>query len=381
MKSVQYYLDYMAQRYGVADYSKLETQHLSLFKKYLASAIEEWENEGNMDYLKHMGMYKTRAKHTGTVTANLGVYTVTLSAASDIYAVGCDLQIADKTYIITQMNSTTSFDIFPAFMDANTTTATFELRYNRFPVPPFFKRVLNRRMYQFEQISSIRLIDERDFTFVSKSNSPADPQWFQIKHTARQDGFSGTGTISGDTVTVTVGTLTQEMAGFPFRTASLQETYFIRSITNSTTVVLDRAVSTNVAVAEAFVIIPAGTMFFELYPHPDESKQIVYDYLATESNKQALAEIILAPQIVMESILDVSLSKFEDDSAASRQELRQASAVQKDLSKKKNVTDYVPSVGYFGKDDRGYPSASVEDYGGLGGRNYRGGSLRDRRDR
>jgi hypothetical protein len=136
-----------------------------------------------------------------------------------------------------------------------------------------------------------------------------------------------------------------------------------------------------VAVAEAFVIIPAGTMFFELYPHPDESKQIVYDYLATESNKQALAEIILAPQIVMESILDVSLSKFEDDSAASRQELRQASAVQKDLSKKKNVTDYVPSVGYFGKDDRGYPSASVEDYGGLGGRNYRGGSLRDRRDR
>jgi hypothetical protein len=371
----------MAQRFGVADYTKLETQHLSLFKKYLASALEEWENEGDMDYLKNLGMYKTRPKLTGTVAASLGIYTVTLSAASDVYAVGCDLQIADKTYIITQMNSTTSFDIFPAFMDATVTAAAFELRYNRFPVPPYFKRVLNRQMYYFEQIGSIRIIEEKDFVFVNKSNSPADPQWFQIKHTARQNGFSGTGTISGDTLTVTVGSLTQEMAGLPFRTASLQETYFIRSVTSSSAAVLDRAVSTAVAVAEAFVIIPEGTMFFEVYPHPDESKQIIYDYLTTESNKQALADVIIAPPIVIESILDVSLAKFEDDSASSRQELRQASSKQKELSKKKNVTNYVPSLSYFGRDGKSYPSASAEDYGGLGGQNYRGNSLRDRRGR
>jgi hypothetical protein len=371
----------MAQHYGVADYSKLETQHLSLFKKYLSAAIEEWENEGDMDYLKNLGMYKTRAKLTGTVTANLGKVAVTLSSASDIYAVGCDLQIADKTYIITKMTSTTTFEIFPAFMDANTATTPFELRYNRFPVPPFFKRVLNRRMYYFEQIGSIRLIDEKDFAFVNKSNSPADPQWFQIKHSARDNGFSGSATISGTTVTVTSGTLTQEMTGLPFRTASLNETYFVRSVTDSTHCELSRIVSTNVTVAETFVLIPTSTMFFEIYPHPDESKQIVYDYLVTEANKQTLTDIIFAPPIVMEAILDVSLAKFEDDSAASRQELRQAATKQKELSKKKNVTNYVPSVGYFGKDDRSYPSASVEDYGGLGGQNYRGNSLRDRRGR
>lgn len=381
MKSVNYYLDYMAQKYGVADYSKLESQHLSLFKKYLESAIEEWENEGDMDYLKHLGMYKTRAKLTGTVTANLGKTAVTLSSASDIYAVGCDLQVGDKTYLITKMTSTTIFEIFPAFMDANTVSAAFELRYNRFPVPPYFKRVLLRRMYYFEQISSIRMLEEKDFAFINKSNSPADPQWFQIKHSARDNGFSGTGTISGTTVTVTVGTLTQEMAGLPFRTASLSETYYIRSVTDSTHCELDRAVSTAVTVAEAFYVIPAGTMLFEIYPHPDESKQIVYDYLATEKNHQGLTEIIFAPPLVIESILDVSLSKFEDDSASSRQDLRLAATTNKEKAKRKNVTDYVPSIGFFGKDDRVYPSASLDDYGGLGRGNYRGQSLRDRRDR
>lgn len=379
MKSVNYYLDYMAQRFGVADYSKLESQHLSLFKKYLSSAIEEWENEGDMDYLKQLGMYKTRAKLTGTITANLGKIAVTLSSASDIYAVGCDLQISNKMYIITKMISTTSFEIFPAFMDANTTTSAFELRYNRFPVPPYFKRILNRRMYYFEQISSIRDINEKDFSYINKSNSPADPEWYQIKYTARDNGFSGSATISGSTVTVTSGSLTQEMAGLPFRTSSLNELYYIKSVTDSTHCELDRSVSTNVTVAETFYVIPSGTMFFEVYPHPDESKQIIYDYLITESNKQGLTEIILAPPIVMESILDVLLAKFEDDSAASRQDLRLTAEKNKQASKKKNVTNYVPSLSYFGKDAKAYPSASEEDYGGFRRGIGRSQSLRDRR--
>lgn len=369
----------MAQSFGVSDYSKLESQHLSIFKKYLASAVEEWENEGDMDYLKQLGMYKTRAKLTGTITANLGKTTVTLSSASDIYAIGCDLQVGDKTYIITKMNSTTSFDIFPAFMDANTTTSSFELRYNRFPVPPYFKRILFRRMYYFEQISSIRLIEEKDFAFITKSNSPADPQWYQIKHSARTNGFTGSATISGTTVTVTSGTLTQEMANLTFRTASLNETYFVRSVTDSTHCELDRAVSTTVSVAEEFSIIPMGTMFLELYPHPDESKQIVFDYLTTESNKQGLTEILLVPSVVLSSILDVYLSKFEDDSTTSRQELRSTATKNKQESKRKSVTDYIPSLGFFGKDSRAYPSVSSEDYGGLDQGNYRGQSLRNKR--
>ena len=379
MKSVQYYLDYMAQSFGVADYSKLESQHLSIFKKYLASAIEEWENEGDMDYLKQLGMYKTRIKLTGTITANLGKKTVTLSSASDIYAVGCDLQISDKTYIITKMNSTTSFDIFPAFMDANTTTSTFELRYNRFPVPAYFKRVLLRRMYHFNTITSIRIIAEQDFSLFSKSNSPADPEYFQIKYSARESGFSGSATILGTTVTVTVGALTQEMAGLPFKIASINERYYIRSVTDSTHCELDRSISTTVVVAEIFVVIPEGTMFFEIYPHPDKEKQIVYDYLQSEYNKQGLTEVLMAPPLVMESILDVSLAKFRDDSASSRQELRLASTKNKQDAKRKNMTDYVPSVGFFGKEESVHPKGSVDDYGGLNRGTTRGSSLRNRR--
>lgn len=363
MKSVQYYLDYMAQKHGLADYTKLESQHLALFKKYLESAIEEWENEGDMDYLKHLGMYKTRAKLTGTVTANLGQHAIELSTASDIYAVGCDLQINNKTYVITKMTDTTNFEIFPAYMDEDTTTESFELRYNRFPVPPYFKKVLFRQMYYFEQINSVRYIEEKDFNFVNKSNSPADPQYFQVKHSARDNGFTGSATISGTTVTVTSGALTQEMAGLPFRTASLDETYYIRSVTDSTHCELDRSVSTNVTVAETFSVIPAGTHFFEIYPHPDESKQIVYDYLASEVNKQGLTEIILAPPIVLSTILDVSLAKFDDDSASSRQELRQNAQTTKEQSKAKVISDYVPSVNVLGCRGRVSPDPALNDYG------------------
>jgi len=253
------------------------------------------------------------------------------------------------------------------------------LRYNRFPVPPYFKRILFRRMYYFEQIGSIRLLEEKDFAFINKSNSPADPQWYQIKHSTRVAGFTGSATISGTTVTVTVGALTQEMAGLPFRTANLNETYFVRNVTDSTHCELDRSVSTNVTVAEEFSLIPMGTMLFELYPHPDESKQIVFDYLTTESNKQGLTEILIAPPLVIEAILDVSLAKFEDDSTTSRQDLRVTATKNKQESKRKNVTDYVPSLGFFGTEGRVYPSTSVEDYGGLNQGNYRGQSLRNKR--
>ena len=378
MKNVQYYLDYMAQSFGVADYSALESQHLSIFKKYLSSCIEEWENMGDMDYLKHLGMFKTRAELSGTVTANLGSKSVTLSTASDAYALGCDLQINNKAYMITGMTSTTAFSIFPAYMDADTTTETFKLRYNRVPVPSYFKRILFRKMYYFESIASMRLIIEKDFTLVNRSNSTGDPQWFQIKNSTRDDGFSASGTISGTTVTVTTGEVTDYMAGLPFRTASLNETYYIRSITSSTEFELDRSVSTNVSVAEAFVVLPAGTMLLEFYPHPDESKQVVYDYLSTEINKQGLTERILAPTLVIEALLDIKLAKFSEDSASSRQLLTQIAEKKKEESKKKNVTDYTPSVGFFGGDlnDTRHDN---EDYNGGDRGNFRGGSLRSRR--
>ena len=383
MKSVEYYLDYMAQSFGVADYSNLEAQHLSLFKKYLSSSLQEWENVGDMDYLKHLNMYKTYAQLEGTITANLGSKAITLSAASDFYAVGCDIQVNDKTYIITKMTTTTTFDIFPAFMDADTVTDEFLLKYNRFPAPPYFKKVLFRRMYYFESLSSVRFLIEKDFSFVSKTHSPSDPNFFQIKHVARDDGFRGEGTISGTTVTVTSGTLTEYMAGMPFRTASLNETYYIRSITDSTHCELDRAASTDVSVAEIIKILPSGTMFFEVFPHPDESKQIVYDYLSTEVNIQGLAEIILAPQLVVESLLDVRLAKFSEDSAASKAVLAQTADKNKEAAKKKTVTDYVPSVSLFGNDEQFSPHPSVQDYGSRRGGdirgNYRGASFRSRR--
>jgi hypothetical protein len=100
--------------------------------------------------------------------------------------------------------------------------------------------------------------------------------------------------------------------------------------------------------ATSFSIIPAGTYFVEIFPHPTESKQIVYDYLETETSKVGDAEVIQAPQTVLHAALEVKLSKFSEDSAASRQLLVTEAEAKKEEAKTKCVSDYTPSLKAYG---------------------------------
>lgn len=350
MKTVGYYLDYMAQSFGVSSYSALETKHLSLFKKYLHNIIQDWETRGDMDYNKQLGMYKTRPALTGTVTANLGEQTITLSTPSNFYAVGCDLQINDKVYIIQQMISTTSFKIWPAFMDTDTTTASFLIRYMRFPVPPFFKKVLNRRLVYLNSITDPTYVVERDFSSIPKDNTEDYPYFYQIKYSSRQAGFVGAGTVNGSTLTSTVGVLTDDMANMPIRFVGTEELYYLRDITTAgATATLDRAIATNISVAVEYQVLPEGHYFIELYPHPNESKQVIYDYLQTEEEKIAVTQSILAPSTVIEAGIDLHLARFSEESASSKQVLVTLHEARKDAAKMKVVSDFSPTLHYLGQ--------------------------------
>jgi hypothetical protein len=367
MKTVGYYLDYMAQSFGVSGYAQLEAKHLSLFKKDLHNVIEDWELRGDMDYNKQLGMHTTRPALTGTVTANLGEQEVTLSVPSGFYAVGCDLQINDKVYIIQSMTSTTKFNIWPAFMDANTTTASFTIRYNRFPVPPFFKKVLNRRLIYLQSITDPYYIVEQDFAALPKDNTEDYPVYFQVKYSARQPGFVGAGTVAGSTLTMTAGTLTDDMANMPVRFVGTEELYYLRNITTGgATATLDRAIATNIAVAVEVDVLPEGSFFIEIYPHANESKQIIYDYVQTEAEKSSVNQMILAPSVVIEAGLDIHMARFAEESASSKQILITTYTIKKDEAKTKVVSDYTPTLQYLGvpKSRRGlggYPGS--DDYG------------------
>ena len=369
MKTVGYYLDYMAQSFGVSGYSSLETKHLSLFKKYLHNVIQDWEARGDMDYNKQLGMYKTRPATSGSVTANLGEQEVTLSVPSDIYAVGCELQIADKVYIIQSMVSTTKFNVWPAFMDADTTTASFTIRYNRFPVPPYFKKVLNRRMVYLQSITDPYYIMEQDFAAVGKDNIEDYPCYFQIKYTSRQAGFSGSGTVSGNVLTMTAGTLTDAMANMPVRFVGTEEIYYLRNIvTGGASATLDRAIATNITPAVVVEVLPEGSFFIELFPHPNESRQIVFDYVQTEEERTGVTQVLAAPSVVIEAGLDIHLARFSEESASSKQVLVTQYEIKKDELKKKVVSDYSPMLQYLGKGGRvkgqrlsNYPGSG--DYG------------------
>jgi hypothetical protein len=340
----------MAQSFGVASYSALEAKHLSLFKKYLHNVISDWEDRGDMDYNKQLGMYVTRPELTGTVTANLGSHNVTLSVASDFYAVGCDLQINDKVYVIQQMVSTTQFRVWPAYQEADTTTARFAIRYNRFPTPPLFKKVTNRRLIYLEQITNPHYILERDFQHIPKDNLEGYPLYYQIKYSARQAGYVGSGTVSGSTLTVTAGTLTDEMANMPIRFVGTEELYYLRAITaGGAAATLDRDIATAITVAVQFEVVPEGTFFIEIYPHPNTSKQIIYDYVQTEAEKASVNHVLLAPATVIEAGLDVQLSKFSEESAAARQVAVTVHEARKDAAKMKTVTDFTPTLHYLGQ--------------------------------
>lgn len=364
MKTVGYYLDYMAQSFGVSSYSALETKHLSLFKKYLHNVIEDWELNGDMDYNKQLGMHKTHSKLTGTVTASLGSQNITLSVASDFHAVGCDIQINDKVYIIQTMSSTTQFKVWPAFMDDDTATATFELRYNRFPVPPLFKKILNRRMVYLQSITDPYYILERDFAQLPKDNTEDYPVFYQIKYSCRQAGYSGVCTVAGSTVTPTVA-FRDSMANMPIRFAGTEEIYYLRDITaGGATATLDRAIAADVA-AVAFDLIPEGTFFIELYPHPNESKQIIFDYVETETEKAATTQLIKAPSVVVEAGLDVHLARFSEESAASKQVLVTVHEGRKDKAKSKVISEFTPTLHYLGQAGSSLRKRSrgLSDYG------------------
>lgn len=367
MKTVGYYLDYMAQSFGVSGYAALETKHLSLFKKYLHNVIQDWETKGDMDYNKQLGMYKTRPALTGTVTANLGEQEVTLNTASDFYAVGCDLQINDKVYIIQSMISTTKFNVWPAFMDANTTTASFSIRYNRFPVPPFFKKVLNRRLVYLQSITDPYYIVEQDFAALPKDNTEDYPVYFQIKYSARQSGFTGTGTVSGSTLTMTSGTLTDEMANMPVRLVGTEELYYLRNIvTGGASATLDRAVTAAITPAVVVEVLPEGSFFIELFPHPNQSRQIVYDYVQTEEDRVSVNQVLAAPSVVIEAGLDIHLARFSEETASSKQVLITTYEIKKDAAKMNTVSNYTPSVQYLGKTRVNVPRLSDYPSSGTG---------------
>jgi hypothetical protein len=102
-------------------------------------------------------------------------------------------------------------------------------------------------------------------------------------------------------------------------------------------------------VAVQFEVVPEGTFFIEIYPHPNTSKQIIYDYVQTEAEKASVNHVLLAPATVIEAGLDVQLSKFSEESAAARQVAVTVHEARKDAAKMKTVTDFTPTLHYLGQ--------------------------------
>lgn len=348
MNTIGGYLDYMARAFGVSSRTSLESKHLSIFKEYINGVLEDWEAKGDMDYLKFLGSYVTRAPISGTMQATKGQAAVVLSQAVTAAAIGCDLQAGGKTYVISKFVDSTHVHLFPAFLDSDVAAEPFQIVFNRFPVPPYFKKVMNERMYYLESLTRPHIIVEKDFAMIIKDNVNSRPLWFQVKYSARTPGVSGQATVSGSTAEITSGTVTPEMVGMPIKFAGDEEVYFIQDWTDSNTVVLDRARDTAISVAVAFDIIPKGWMFIEIYPFPGETKQIVYDYLATEVDKVGVNEVVLAPKTVVHSLLDCRLAQFTEDSASSRELLARTAQDKVDTHKSKTISDFTPSVKAYG---------------------------------
>jgi hypothetical protein len=252
-------------------------------------------------------------------------------------------------------------------MDADTATAPFSIRYNRFPVPPFFKKVLNRRLVYLQSITDPYYILEQDFANLPKDNTEDYPVYFQIKYCARQPGFVGAGTVAGNVLTMTVGALRDEMANMPVRFVGTEEIYYLRNIvTGGATATLDRAISTNITVAVEVDVLPEGSFFIELFPHPNQSRQIIYDYVQTEEEKSSLNQMIMAPSVVIEAGLDFQLARFSEESASSKQILISVHQQRKDEAKMKTVSDYTPSAQYLGKTRGNVPRLSDYPSSGAG---------------
>jgi hypothetical protein len=166
---------------------------------------------------------------------------------------------------------------------------------------------------------------------------------------------------------MTAGTLTDDMANMPIRFVGTEELYYLRNITTGgATATLDRAIATNIAVAVEINVLPEGSFFIEIYPHANESKQIIYDYVQTEAEKSSLNQMILAPSVVIEAGLDIHLARFAEESASSKQVLITTHTLKKDEAKKKTVSDYTPTLQYLGvprsrRGLGGYPGS--DDYG------------------
>lgn len=346
MRTLGYYLDYCAQSFGVADRDSLEPQHEALFKKYIQNVLEDLETLGDWDYLKQLGFYKTSAPSSNTVTAAKGKTAITVGTALAFNAVGCEIQIADKVYILSEYLTPTTWNIFPAFMDDDVTATSCQVRYNRFPVPPYFKKILNQQLVYLTGVNTRQFIYERDFSFFNQSNLTDVPAYYQVKYTSHTNGFAGSGTTSGTTLTTTG--LTADMAGMPIKFVGVEEVYYLRAVTASTTAVLDRALPTNLGSATVFYILPQGWKFIELYPHPNEARQIIFDYLETEVDKIGETEIVLASPVVVESGLDMHLVRFSEESAATKKILMDAFSDKKSAAKAKTITDYTPSVQFLG---------------------------------
>jgi len=364
MKTTAYYLDYMADEYGVDGHNALTSKVLRQFKKYLVDTIEDWELQGDIDYLKQLGMYKTKGPVSGTITANRGEQTVTLSSDPGFKAIGCELQVAGKIYTLVQYLGSSQFNIFPAFMDADTTTEVFEIRFNRFPAPPYFKKLLKRNMIYLTSLDQRHEIQEIDFSRLPLSNDDSDPVFCQVRYTTRTHGFITQGIVSGSVITVgvTATAMTDDMVNMPVMFEGRNEIYHIVNV-NSTgkTITLDREISSALTASTNIFVLPKGSYLFELYPHPDEEKQIIYDYLESEASKSGDTEIIQAPSTVVLAGLNIRLARFKKSASTSEIEsLKDSFTTAKEDAKAKEITDYVPSVAFFGSGRENYYST---DYG------------------
>lgn len=352
MKTVSYYLDYMADEFGADGYSNLTTKLLRQFKKYLNDTVEQWELQGDMDYLKQLGMYKTKATISGTIAANKGQNTVGLSSDPGFKAVGCDLQVNGKIYIITRYYSSGSYAIFPAYMDEDTLTESYEVRFNRFPTPPYFSKVLNRKMVYLTDLSQRHEITEINFDEIPMDNDESDPIFFQARYSMRDHGFVTEGTVAGSTITVDGAeeALTEDMVDMPVMFEGDDEVYHITNIdATGKSITIDRDVSTAITAQSKIYVLPSGSVLFELYPHPDEAKQIIYDYLETEAIKTGVSEIIQASSSVILAGLDIRLAKFKKTASTSEVEsLKDTFEKVKEAAKAKTITDYTPSVRFLG---------------------------------
>jgi len=348
MKTVGYYLDYAAQSFGVADRNSLEVQHEALFTKYLHNVLESIEAVGDWDYLKQVGFYQTKAVQDVAVTANQGEMEVILGTPLTFDAVGCELQINNQVYLLEQMVDSTTWNITPAFMDADIVASPGQVRYNRFPVPPYFKKLLNRQLIYLVDLSTPHYVVERDFTLIAKSNLTDRPDFCQVKYTSRQAGFAGECTVTGAEMTSEDDDLTPEMVGKPVLFEGQEEVYYLRSITDTDKATLDREIGTDIAVAVPFEVLPAGWKFVEVYPHPNEVRQILFDYVETEVDKIGDSEEVLASSVVVDAGIDTHLARFSEESAASKKILMDQFEDVKMKAKAKTITDYSPAISFLG---------------------------------